>query len=124
MLTAHFAGKTWMPSSAIAEQQQIPRKFLEAILVQLRDGGLIESRRGSRGGHRLSRDPAMISVAEIMRPIDGPLALTPCASITRFRPCTDCAAPEDCHVRCLMREARDAVAHVLENCSLAHLAGS
>jgi Rrf2 family protein len=122
MLTEQFAGQGWTPSSEIAEHEHIPRKFLETILVQLRDGGIVESRRGSHGGHRLSRDPATISVADIMRLIDGPLALTPCASVTRFRPCTDCADIDGCRVRHLMRQARDAVASVLENCSLTSLA--
>jgi Rrf2 family protein len=123
MLAEQFASQGWTSTSAIAEYEHIPRKFLETILVQLRDGGVVESRRGSQGGHRLSRDPATISVADIMRLIDGPLALTPCASVTRFRRCADCCDVDACRVRRLMRQARDAVASVLENCSLIGLAG-
>jgi Rrf2 family protein len=122
MLAEIFSRDGWTPTFEIADREQIPRKFLEAILVQLRDGGVVESRRGAQGGHRLSRDPAMISVADVMRIIDGPLALTPCASVTRFRPCTDCADIKSCRMQHLMRQARDAVANVLENCSLANLA--
>ena len=122
MLAGTFASGGWTPTFEIADREQIPRKFLEAILVQLRDGGVVESRRGALGGHRLSRDPATISVADIIRIIDGPLALTPCASVTRFRPCTDCADISSCRIQHLMREARDAVANVLENCSLSNLA--
>ncbi|MDR3532149.1 MAG: Rrf2 family transcriptional regulator [Rhodopila sp.] len=124
MLAEQFASQGWTPTSEIAEREGIPRKFLEAILVQLRDGGVVESHRGSHGGHRLSRDPSTISVADIIRLIDGPLALTPCASVTRFRPCTDCADIRSCRMQHLMRKARDAVAGVLENCSLLSLAGS
>ena len=87
--------------------------------MQLRDHGIVESRRGSHGGHHLSRDPSEFSVADIIRIFDGPLALTPCASVTRFRPCTDCVDIADCRLQHLMRQARDAVAEVLENCSLA-----
>ena len=111
----------WVPTVAIAEREGIPRKFLEAILVQLRDNGLIDSRRGSLGGHRLSREPSTISVADIIRVVDGPLALTPCASVTRFRLCVDCGDVNACRLRRLMREARDAVADVLENRSLSSL---
>jgi Rrf2 family protein len=111
----------WTATFAIAERERIPRKFLEAILVRLRDSGMVDSRRGSTGGHRLARDPASISVADVIRVIDGPLALTPCASVTRFRPCIDCGDVKACRLRHLMREARDAVADVLENRSLSSL---
>jgi Rrf2 family protein len=123
MLAEQFGSQVWVPTGAIAEHEKIPRKFLEAILVQLRDGGLVDSRRGPQGGHRLSRDPATISMADVIRLIDGPLALTPCASVTRFRPCTDCGDAETCRIHPVMRKARDAVAAVLETCSLASLVG-
>jgi Rrf2 family protein len=121
VLAERFAADGWTSTLAIAEQERIPRKFLEAILVQLRDNGVVDSRRGALGGHRLARDPAEISVADIIRVVDGPLALTPCASVTRFRPCTDCGDVARCRLRHLMREARDAVADVLENRSLGSL---
>jgi Rrf2 family protein len=111
----------WLPTVTIATRERIPRKFLEAILVRLRDSGMVDSRRGSQGGHRLAHDAASISVADIIRAIDGPLALTPCASVTRFRPCTDCGDVNACRLRHLMREARDAVADVLESRSLGSL---
>ena len=106
----------------VAEPEQIPRKFLEAILVELRGHGIVESRRGQQGGHRLMRDPVDISVADIIRIVDGPLALTPCASRTRFRSCSDCVDIRKCRLQALMQKARDAVAAVLENCSIADLA--
>jgi Rrf2 family protein len=121
-LAERYFADGWLPTFAIAEREGIPRKFLEAILVQLRDNGVIDSRRGSLGGHRLAREPSSISVADIIRAIDGPLALTPCASVTRFRPCIDCGDVKTCRLRHLMREARDAVAAVLENHSLSSLA--
>jgi Rrf2 family protein len=122
MLAEQFASGAWTPTAAIAEREKIPRKFLEAILVQLRDGGVVDSHRGSHGGHRLAREPSGISVADVIRLIDGPLALTPCASVTRFRPCTDCVEAGACRIQPVMRQARDAVAAVLENCSLLSLA--
>ncbi len=122
----HLAARTsegnWAQTAMVAESEAIPRKFLEMILVQLRDNGIVESRRGAQGGYRLLRDPARISLADIIRIVDGPLALTPCASRTRFRPCTDCVAVSLCRLQPVMRQARDAVAAVLEQCSLASLA--
>jgi Rrf2 family protein len=112
----------WLQTGDVAEHEQVPRKFLEAIFVQLRDHGIIESRRGVQGGHRFLRDPAKTSVADIIRILDGPLALTPCASRTRFRQCADCVDISECRLQPLMQQARDAVAGVLENCSLAELA--
>jgi len=123
MLAEQFASGDWTTTSSIAEREQIPRKFLEIILVQLRDHGIVEGRRGAHGGHRLARDPATVSVADLIRIFDGPLALTPCASVTRFRPCTDCVDIATCRIQHLMREARDAVAQVLENRSLVSLMG-
>ena len=112
----------WVQTGDIASAENIPRKFLELILVQLRDHGFAESRRGAQGGYRLARPASDISVADVLRAVDGPLALTPCASRTRFRPCQDCVDIESCRLRHLMQQARDAVAAVLENCSLAQLA--
>jgi Rrf2 family protein len=112
----------WARAAEAAEEATIPRKFLELILVQLRDRGLIESRRGVHGGYRLLRDPGNISVADIIRIVDGPLELTPFVSRTRFRPCTDCVDIRRCHLQPLMQQARDAVAGVLETCSLSALA--
>jgi len=113
----------WVPTAQIAEQEAIPRKFLEAILVELRTNGLLDSRRGPGGGHRLRLRAEAIAVADIIRIVDGPLALAPCASRTRFRACDDCPDLESCRMRPLLQSARDAVAAVLEDCTLADLAG-
>lgn len=114
-------GDGWTSSFEIADREAIPRKFLEAILVQLRDEGLIESRRGPSGGHRLKLPAAELTVADIIRIMDGPIALTPCASRTRFRACDDCADLKTCRLRHLMQRVRDAAVGVLEGCSLADL---
>jgi Rrf2 family protein len=114
----------WVPTAQIAEQETIPRKFLEAILVELRTHGLLDSRRGPGGGHRLRLPARAIAVADIIRIVDGPLALAPCASRTQFRACDDCPDLETCRMRPLLARARDAVAAVLEDCTLADLATS
>ncbi len=114
-------GNGWTSAADLAEAAEVPRKFLEAILTELREEGLVESRRGPAGGHRLISQPSEVTAADVIRAIDGPLAMTPCASSTAFRACDDCAEITTCRLRHLMRQARDAVATVLEACTLADL---
>ncbi len=104
--------------SEIADREHIPQKFLEAILVELRDKEILESRRGRYGGYRLRRSPDSISFGEVIRAIDGPLALIPCASRTQFKACDDCTDVVTCSIRWAMLNARDAIAASLDNCSL------
>ena len=110
---------TPVPISEIADRERISRKFLEAILVELRDIGLLESQRGRQGGYRLARPPASITFAEVIRALDGPLAPLRCASRTQFRPCDDCRDVNTCAIRWAMLKARDALAGALDECSLA-----
>ncbi|WP_369058998.1 Rrf2 family transcriptional regulator [Caulobacter sp. 73W] len=113
-----------MTSSALAEQADAPRKFLEAILLQLSREGVIISRRGKFGGYVLARSAETISFAEIIRIIDGPLALAPCVSRTAFAPCEGCVELHACPLREALLKARDATAAVLEGYSLAQAARS
>ncbi len=103
----------------LAVRADAPRKFLEAILLTLARQGLVISRRGKFGGYLLGREPAEISFAEIIRLVDGPLALTPCVSRTAFRRCEDCRDLATCALREALLRARDATAAVLEGYSLA-----
>jgi Rrf2 family protein len=121
VLAEHADSDAWTSSTEIAERAVVPRKFLEAILVQLRDQGLVRSRRGPNGGHKLAVAPTALSAAEIIRIIDGPIALTPCASRTQFGQCKDCVDVRACQLRRLMQRVRDAAAAELEGCSLADL---
>lgn len=109
-----------MPLSVtdIARRAHVPRAFLEQILSDLKRRGLLTSRRGTQGGFLLARAPEQISFADIIRYIDGPLALAPCASRTAYRPCPECADAETCKLRPILIAARDAVAQVLENNSI------
>ena len=121
-LAEKYPEEAWALASEIAESQDLPKKFLEAILVELRDHGIVDSRRGRYGGYRLSRPPDRINIGDIIRVIDGPLALTPCSSRTQYGTCADCVDPVICSLRPVLQEARDAVAGVLDHCSLAKLA--
>lgn len=112
----------WNLTSDIAAAEDIPHKFLEAILVELRDHNVIQSRRGRYGGHRLARPPQEIAAGELIRIVDGPLALAPCASKTQFGQCADCLDLRACALRPMLRKAREAVAEVLDGYSLAMLA--
>lgn len=103
----------------IAERENIPRKFLEAILVELRKEGILFAKRGKSGGYRLARPAAEITFGEVIRLIDGHLAPIPCASKASFRPCEDCIDTATCSVRWLMVQVRDATAAVLDNQTLA-----
>ncbi len=105
----------------IAVAEDIPRKFLEAILVELRDHSVVESRRGRYGGHRLARGPEKVAASDIIRIVDGPLALAPCTSKTQFGQCADCLDLKLCALRPMLRKARDAMAGVLDGYSLAQL---
>jgi Rrf2 family protein len=103
----------------LAIRADAPRKFLEAILLTLARQGLVASRRGKFGGYLLSRPAAEISFAEVIRLVDGPLALAPCVSRTAFRRCEDCRDLATCSLREALLRARDATAAVLEGYSLA-----
>jgi len=103
----------------LALRADAPRKFLEAILLQLARRQIVISRRGKFGGYVLARPADQITFAEVIRAIDGPLALAPCVSVTAFRKCDDCPDLATCSLRDALRKARDATADVLEHYTLA-----
>jgi len=105
----------------LARAQQIPPKFLESILLELRNQGFLRSRKGKGGGYLLARDPGSIYLGQIVRMFDGPLAPVPCASQTAYVPCSDCRNEAVCGVHLAMKEVRDATARILDGTSLAQL---
>jgi Rrf2 family protein len=107
--------------SDLARAEQIPAKFLELILLGLRNQGILRSRKGKGGGYLLARDPSEIYLGQIVRMFDGPLAPVPCASQTAYVPCADCRNEAVCGVHLAMKEVRDATARVLDGTSLASL---
>ena len=106
----------------IAVDAKVPEKFLEAILVDLRKAGFVSSTRGTVGGHALARPAAEMTIGDVIRAIDGPLAPIRCASVTAYRPCAECPDPERCALRFLMADVRDAMSGVLDRRSLAQFA--
>jgi Rrf2 family protein len=114
------AGKgTEMQIRDIALKERIPRKFLEQILLTLKAGGLIVSRRGRDGGYALLKPPQDITLGAVLRMIDGPIAPLPCLSRTAYRKCDDCPSEELCAVRAGFAEAYDASLRVLEATTIA-----
>lgn len=118
LLAKRPAGQTVMIGD-IAEEAKIPRKFLEQILLELKKRGILHSVRGKFGGYTLGRAPDKISFAEIIRAIDGPLALSPCVSVTAYRRCDDCEDEATCRLRKVLLAVRDSTAHILETRTLA-----
>lgn len=116
------SGETRLQAHELAQKSRTPAKFLEAILVELRRAGFVDSRRGSSGGHTLARAADQIMIGDVIRAIDGPLAPVLCASVSAYAPCQDCPDPASCELRALMRETRDAVSHVLDRRSLREFA--
>ena len=107
--------------SELADRQHLPKKFLEAILLELKRAGLLHSKKGKGGGYVLGRKPTDITVGQVIRVLEGPLALTPCVSQTAYRRCDECPDEQACGVRLAMKEVRDATARILDNTTLAGL---
>ena len=118
VLAEHGEGDPVMIAD-IAQRARVPRKFLEQILLDLKRRGIVRSLRGRSGGYLLGRAPKNISFADVIRTIDGPLALSPCVSTIAYHKCEDCTDEETCAIRKVLLEARDATAAILEERTLA-----
>jgi Rrf2 family protein len=118
MLAEQGEGKM-VQVSDIAERQKAPKKFLELILLELKKHGLLHSQRGKRGGYMLAKPADEIYFGQIVRIMDGPLAPIPCASLTGYRKCSDCADEATCPIRRVMRRVRDAMSEILDNTTIA-----
>lgn len=106
---------------AISDQQNIPKRFLEQILNDLKSAGIVESKRGVAGGYRLHKPPDRITLAEIIRHIEGPLAPVSCVSEKFYEKCS-CPDESRCAIRSVMKEVRDSIVKVMEHTTLADLA--
>jgi Rrf2 family protein len=107
-----------LSSAAIAGRRNIPVKFLESILVELKRDGLVRGQRGRSGGYQLAQSPEVISFGAVVRLMEGPLALLPCVSQTQYRRCEDCPDDRNCELRILFREVRDSTATILDGRTL------
>lgn len=115
-LAAHY-GKGPVLIPTIAEAKKIPLRFLENILHELKQEGLLLSYRGRSGGYALAKHPSRIKLAQIIRLVDGPIAMLSCVSLNFYEPCEGCTE-RNCGLRCIMAEARDAILMVLEKKTL------
>lgn len=119
-LAAIPEGETAM-SAEIAAANNFSKKFLDAILVDLRKAGFVRSRKGPGGGYALAKKPRDILIGHAVRALDGPLAPIACASRGAYQPCTDCRDVEACAVRITMTRVRDAIADILDTLTLADM---
>ena len=98
----------------IAGSNRTPKKFLELILLELKNKGILRSKKGKGGGYFLAKPPAQISLGSVIRSLEGPLAPLPCVSQSAYRHCEECRDEESCGIRMVMSEVRDATAKILD----------
>ena len=103
----------------IAREEKIPKKFLEAILLSLKNSGILQSKKGKGGGYYLGRHPNSISFGQAIRIMEGPLAPVPCVSETAYAKCEECENEITCGIRVVMKDVRDAMAKILDGTTLA-----
>ncbi len=121
-LAALPAGAT-LSAAAISSRRSIPVKFLEAILVELKRDGLVRGQRGRSGGYQLAQSAGDISFGDVVRLMEGPLALLSCVSVTQYRRCADCADDRTCELKKVFRAVRNSTAAILDGWTLADARG-
>jgi Rrf2 family protein len=107
--------------SDIAHREALPQKFLELILLELRNHGILGSKKGKGGGYFLARRPELVHLGEILRVLEGPLAPLPCVSKSAYVRCAECRDERTCGIRMVMKDVRDATARILDQTSLADI---
>ncbi len=107
--------------SEIAKAENISQKFLESILLSLRKSGFLGSKKGKGGGYYLIKDPKEVLMTDVMRILEGPIAMVPCVSLNFYEKCADCPDEATCSVNKLMLMVRDANLEVYRNHTLADL---
>ncbi len=110
-----------MQIQKIAEEERIPKKFLEQILLDLRNAGYLYSKKGAGGGYSLNKDPKEIFLVHIMRITGGPIAMVPCASLNFFHKCEECQQETTCGIRDVFIKVRDATLKILTETSIADI---
>jgi len=117
---AHEMGREVVSMTDLAEADNLPLKFAEGVMQELREAGFVGTRRGKFGGYFLARPMNEIKMGEIARRIDGPLAPIACASVSNYQPCT-CPDEDHCGLRMLMIDVRNAIANILDRYTLANV---
>ncbi len=112
-------GQPPMQISRISSEENIPKKFLEQILLDMRNSGLLFSKKGSGGGYGLVKDPSEIFLVEILRLTGGPVALLPCVSLKFYQRCEECVDENTCGVRDVFMDVRNATLKILSQTSIA-----
>ena len=112
-------GKEPMQILRIAQEDKIPKKFLEQILLELRNAGLLVSKKGAGGGYSLNKDPQDIFLTQILRITGGPIALLPCVSLNFYQRCEECIDEKTCGIRDVFTDVRDASLKILSETSIA-----
>ncbi|MFT4753010.1 MAG: Rrf2 family protein [Salibacteraceae bacterium] len=118
---ARQTDKTPVQTSQISESENISHKYLEAILLTLRNLGYLGSKKGKGGGYYLLKASKDIQMVDLLRKLEGPIAMVPCVSLNYYEKCDDCADEGSCSVHILMIQVRDSTLKVLENKSLADI---
>lgn len=119
-LTKHYEEGPLLISE-IAESGNIPKKFLEAILLDLKNAGILASKKGRGGGYYLIKNPKDVNMADVIRLFDGALALLPCVTYKYYERCEECRDEETCGIRRVVKEVRDETVNILKNNSLADI---
>jgi Rrf2 family protein len=120
-LAIQYANKKPVLISEVAEAESIPKKFLEAILLELRNNGILQSQKGKGGGYSLRVPPNEITFSKVLRIIDGPIAPLPCVSINFYGQCDDCQTEEECRLRPILVKVREANLAVYDKTTVADL---
>ena len=116
-LADHQSERRSIFSSEIAEKEHIPKKFLETILRELRNFKLLQSQRGKTGGYRLLKDPKDIYLSDLIRQVDGPIAMLPCVSLNYYASCEECDE-KNCQIKSVFEEVRDNTLKILTKTSI------
>jgi Rrf2 family protein len=102
----------------LAREERIPKKFLELILLTLKNNGVLQSKKGKGGGYYLGKPPEMVSMGFVVRLLEGPLAPVPCVSETAYAVCEECVDEQTCGIRLVMKDVRDAIAQIFDGTTL------
>src|SRR3989338_6941562 len=118
ILTEEYGRHRPVLISDLAKRGRVPKKFLELILLELKNNGVLQSKMGKGGGYSLVRPPHQIMLGSVMRILEGPLSPLPCLSQTSYQKCDDCEDENTCSIRMVMKELHRATVSILDNTSL------